>query len=148
MPPFSKWIACSSLAVLVALYVVGAAGHSHGSLRHEVQTLPLWFPIVWGFQRRDLAKWSALPCFIVWLAIMIGIWLFLLGWSRVLKGQYNPVEIAMTVIIGAACLCGIGASFRWRTAVRPAAAYGMAALFAVLQVLALRFSLIRYIATR
>jgi hypothetical protein len=54
----------------------------------------------------------------------------------------------MTVIIGAACLCGIGASFRWRTAVRPAAAYGMAALFAVLQVLALRFSLIRYIATR
>jgi hypothetical protein len=54
----------------------------------------------------------------------------------------------MTLIVGAACLCGIGASLRWRTAVRPAAAYAVAALFAVLQVLALRLSLIRYIATR
>src|ERR1035441_4124991 len=69
MPVFSKWIACSSLAVLVALYVVGAV--SHGSLRHEVQTLPLWFPIVWGFRHRELAQWSALPCFIVWLASTI-----------------------------------------------------------------------------
>ena len=42
-----KTIGGCSLAVLVALYVVGAV--SHGSLRHEVQTLPLWFPIVLGF---------------------------------------------------------------------------------------------------
>ena len=34
-----KSVAFSCLAVLVALYVVGAV--SHGSLRHEVQTLPL-----------------------------------------------------------------------------------------------------------
>jgi hypothetical protein len=71
MPTYSQWIAYCSLAVLVALYVVGAV--SHGSLRHEVQTLPLWFPIVWGFRQRELAKWSALPCFVLWLAIMIAI---------------------------------------------------------------------------
>ena len=37
-------VAYCCLAVLIALYVVGAV--SNGSLRHEVQTLPLWFPIV------------------------------------------------------------------------------------------------------
>jgi hypothetical protein len=146
MLAFSKWIAYCSLAVLAALYVVGAV--SHGSLRHVVQTLPLWFPIVWGFRYRELAKWSALPCFIIWLAIMIAIWLFLLGWARILTGHFSSVEIAMTLIVGAGCICGIGACFRWRTAVRSATAFGVAALFAALQVLALRLNLIPYIATR
>jgi hypothetical protein len=54
----------------------------------------------------------------------------------------------MTVVVGSACLCGIGAGFRWRTAVRPAVGYGAVALFAALQVLAFRLSLIPYIATR
>jgi hypothetical protein len=48
----------------------------------------------------------------------------------------------MTLIVGAGCLCGIGASFRWKTAVRPAAACGLLALFTALQVLALRISLL------
>src|SRR5437763_3126372 len=135
-----KWIAYCSLAILVALYVVGAV--SNGSLRHEVQTLPLWFPIVLGFRQRDLAKWSALPCFIFWLVIMILIWLFLLGWARTVTGHFSPVEIAMTLVIGAASLVGIAVSLRWRTAVRPAVALGVAALFAVLQLSAYRLSLI------
>jgi hypothetical protein len=145
MPNPWKWIAYCSLAVLIALYVVGAV--SNGSLRHEVQTLPLWFPIVLGFRQRELAKWAALPCFIFWLAIMILIWLFLLGWARIVTGHYSPVEIAMTLIIGVACLAGIFVSLRWRTAVRPAAAWSVLALLAALQVLAFRISLIPYIAT-
>ena len=148
MPAYSKWVACSSLAVLIALYVVGGASQVHGSLRHDVQTLPLWFPIVWGFRNRALAKWSALPCFAIWLVIMLHIWLYLLGWAQLLKGQYNPVEIAMTLIVGVACLYGIGSALRWKTAVRPADAAGVVALFAVLQMLALRLSLIAYIRGR
>jgi len=54
----------------------------------------------------------------------------------------------MTLVVGAGCLCGIGACFRWKTTVRPAAAYGVAALFAALQVLALRLSLLPYIRVR
>jgi hypothetical protein len=142
----AKWIAGCSLSVLVALYVVGAV--SNGSLRHEVQTLPLWFPIVLGFRRQELAKWSALPCLIFWLFIMVFIWLFLLGWARIVSGHFSPIEIAMTVIIGTACLVGIGVSLRWRTTVRPPAAIGVAILFAALQLLAFRVSLIPYIATR
>src|SRR5258707_1667842 len=101
IPNASNWIASCCLAVLVALYVVGAV--SNGSLRHEVQTLPLWVPIVLGFRQRELAKWSALPCLIFWLVIMILIWLFLLGWARIVTGHYSPIEIAMTLVIGVAC---------------------------------------------
>jgi hypothetical protein len=146
MPAASKWIGYCSLAVLVALYVVGAV--SNGSLRHEIQSLPLWFPIVAGFRQRELAKWSALACLIFWLAVMISIWLFLLGWARIVTGHFSFVEIAMTVIIGVACLSGIGVALRWRTAVRPLTGLGIAILFGALQLLAFRLSLIRYIATR
>jgi prepilin signal peptidase PulO-like enzyme (type II secretory pathway) len=113
-----------------------------------VQTLALWAPIVLGFRRRELPKWAALPCLIFWLAILVFIWLFLLGWARIVTGHYSPVEIAMTLAIGAACITGIVGSLRWRTAVNWLAALGTAVLFAVLQLLAFRISLIPCIATR
>jgi len=146
MPNHGKYAAFCCLTVLVALYVVGAV--SHGSLRHEVQTLPLWFPIVLGFRQRDLAKWCALPCLIFWLAIMALIWSFLLGWSHIVSGHFSPVEIAMTLVIGVACAFGIGTIFRWRTAVRPLAAAGVVALFVALQLIAFRVSLLPGIADR
>jgi hypothetical protein len=144
----SKVVAFSSLAILVALYVVGAVSVPPGSLRHEVQTLPLWFPIVAGFQRKELAKWAALPCLIVWLTIMCFIWLFLLGWARIVSGRFFPTEIAMTLVIGAASILGLVVSLRWRTTVRPAVAAAVFVLFGVLQLLALRVSLFPYIASR
>jgi uncharacterized membrane protein YoaK (UPF0700 family) len=146
MPNASKWIAYCSVAVLVALYVVGAV--SNGSLRHAVQTLPLWFPIALGYRQRELAKWSALPCLTFWLAIMVLIWLFLLGWSRIVSRHFSPIEIAMTLVVGVASVTGIVVSLRWRTAVPSFAALGAAVLFGVLQLLAFRISLIPYIATR
>lgn len=142
----SKGIAYSCLAVLVALYVVGAV--SNGSLRHEVQTLPLWFPIVLGFRQRELAKWSALPCLIFWLAIMVLTWLFLLGWAHILTGHFTPTEVIMTLLIGFVCPFGITQCFRWKTSVPPLLAFGIFVLFGVLQLLAVRVSLIPYIATR
>jgi uncharacterized membrane protein YoaK (UPF0700 family) len=145
-PNSSTGTAYCTLAILVALYVVGAV--SNGSLRHEVQTLPLWFPIVLGFRQRELAKWCAFPCFIFWLTMMTFIWLFLLGWARILTGHFSPIEIAMTLVIGLACLTGILLCLRWRTAVRAVTAWGVAVIFAAIQVLAFRVSLIPYIATR
>lgn len=146
MSSAAKVIASCCLAVLVALYIVGAV--SHGSLRHEVQTLPLWFPIVLGFRRREVAKWSALPCLIFWLAIMVFIWLFLLGWARVVTGHFSATEIAMTLIIGVACIIGLTFSFRWRTTLSWLGASATAVAFAILQLAAFRISLIPYIATR
>jgi uncharacterized membrane protein YoaK (UPF0700 family) len=140
-----KWIAYCALAVLVALYIVGAV--SSGSLRHEVQTLPLWFPIVLGFRQSQNAKWSALPCFLFWLAVMVAIWLFLLGWARIVTGHFSPVEIAMTLIIGVASVCGLLVCFRWKTEVSPAVAFGMTVLFVAFQLIAFRVSVLPYVAT-
>jgi hypothetical protein len=137
-----KGIGGCCLAVLIALYVVGAV--SHGSLRHEVQTLPLWFPIVLGFNRREMARWCALPCLVFWLGIMVLIWLSLLGWVHLVSGHFSPVEIAMTLVVGAASAIGIWLCVgraRWSV-------YGAAliVLFGILQILALRISLLPAIA--
>jgi hypothetical protein len=144
----SRVVASSSLAVLLALYAVGAVSIPPGSLRHEVQTLPLWFPIVAGFQRKELTKWAALPCLIFWLTIMCCIWLFLLGWARIVTGHFFPAEVAMTLVIGAASIVGLVASLRWRTGVRPVVAAATFVLFGTLQFLAFRVSLFPYIANR
>jgi hypothetical protein len=144
----AKTVGCCALAILIALYVVGAVSVPPGSLRHEVQTLPLWIPIVAGFQRKGFAKWAALPCFIFWLAIMIAIWLFLLGWARIVTGHFFPTEVAMTLVVGCASAVGIVACLRWPTAIRPASALGVLLIVAVLQFLAFRWSLTPYIASR
>jgi hypothetical protein len=133
---------------LIALYVVGAVSVPPGSLRHEVQTLPLWFPIVLGFQERAIAKWMALPLLVFWLAIAVVIWLFLLGWARLISGHFFPTEIAMTIVIGIASLTGLVACFRWRTPIRPLTAVSLFALFLLLQFAAMQVSFIPYIARR
>src|ERR1700733_14071052 len=98
---YSKWIASCCLTALVALYVVGAVSHS--SLRHEVQTLPLWAPTVFGFRGQQMAKWSGLGCLTVWLLLMLIIWPFLAGWTHLLSGHFSPVEIGLAIVISTAC---------------------------------------------
>lgn len=84
---------------------------------------------------------------IFWLVIVVLIWLFLLGRARVVTGHFSTTEIAMTLIIGIACLIGLIKSFRWQTTVRWPLASGVTVLFAILQLAAFRISLIPYIAT-
>jgi hypothetical protein len=145
---YAKTVAAGSLAVLIALYVVGAISVPPGSLRHEVQTLPLWFPIVTGFQRKDVAKWAALPCLLFWLTVMVFIWLFLLGWARIVRGHFPPAEVAMTIVVGLGSALGLLAAARWRTRTRPATALAVVLLFGGLQLLAFRLSVIPHIASR
>jgi hypothetical protein len=144
MKDHAKSVAFATIAILLALYVVGA--FSHGVLRHIVQTLPLWIPIILGFRGRELAKWAALPCMAIWLIMMSFIWMFLLGWARILTGHFTPFEVGMTLVVGVASLFGIGASLLWRTSVRPLAAWYTAIVCGVFQLLAIRISFIPFIA--
>ncbi|MGA3048424.1 MAG: hypothetical protein ABSD67_17460 [Terracidiphilus sp.] len=137
-----KWVGACCLAVLVALYVVGAV--SHGSLRHEVQTLPLWVGIVAGFNRREFARWCALPCQLFWLVVMVMIWLFLLGWAHLISGHFSPVEIAMTIVVGVASAIGFALSV-WR-ARWSLLGCELVVVFGVLQLLAFRISMLPAIA--
>src|SRR5262249_25903738 len=88
-----RFLVVCSFATIAALLVVGAV--SHGVIRHIVQTSPLWIVIGFGLRKSALTKWAALPCFIFWLLLMTAIWLFLLGWARIVSGTFSPTEIAM-----------------------------------------------------
>jgi len=132
--------------MIAALLVVGAV--SHGVVRHIVQTSPLWIAIVLGVRRSPWSKWAALPCFAFWLVLMMAIWLYLLGWARLVTGHFSPTEIAMTMIVAIASLTGIVAGFVTRSGVLGLRAAAVVLTVAVLQVTALRLSLLPAIAHR
>ncbi len=146
VPKESKLIACCCLAILLALYVVGAM--NHGVLRQIVQTLPLWVPIVLGFRGSEFAKWSALPCLTIWLATMVVIWLWGAAWVYVVLGQFSLADLALTLIVGAASAGGFFVALRWHTGVRPFSAGAVALSFGALQFLTLWESLSPSIARR
>ena len=134
------------VTMIAALLVVGAV--SHGVVRHIVQTSPLWIAIVLGVRRSPWSKWAALPCFAFWLVLMMAIWLYLLGWARLVTGHFSPTEIAMTMIVAIASLTGIVAGFVTRSGVLGLRAAAVVLTVAVLQVTALRLSLLPAIAHR
>jgi hypothetical protein len=131
---------------MVALIAVGLV--SHGIIRHVVQTAPLWIAIALGIRRSEFAKWAAVPCLVLWFLLMAAIWLFLLGWARLISGTFTPVETALTIVVGAASLLGCVSALRTRTQTRPAAAVAVMLALAVLQIVALRVSFLPAVAHR
>jgi hypothetical protein len=125
-------IALCALAIILAL-VAGVGGATGLVWRHVIQTLPFWVAIGLGFRRSSFTGWIALPCFIFWLAIMILIWLYLLGIARILTGHFKPIEIVMTMIVGIASLVGIVSFLRFKSRVRPWLAIVFFLLFAAVQ---------------
>jgi hypothetical protein len=101
----NRMIPACCVAVIAALYVVGFV--SQTELRHVVQTLPLWVGAILGYLGVRMARWVALPLFLIWLILMSLIWMYLLGWANVIHGHFSPVEIAMTLIVGISSLAGI-----------------------------------------
>jgi hypothetical protein len=134
------------VAILAALLVVGAV--SHGVIRHIVQTSPLWVAIFLGARCSPASKWAALPCLVFWLVLMSAIWLYLLGWARIVTGNFSPTEIAMTLIVGMTSLAGIVAGFTMISGVLGLRAAIIVVLVGALQVAALRVSLLPAIAHR
>src|SRR6266404_6903005 len=131
-----RWIAVSCGVIIAALYVV--AWVSKTELRHLVQTLPLWLGILLALGRVRAARWAVMPIFLFWLTAMMFIWLFLLGWSRVLSGHFSPVEIAMTFIIGTSALIGLLFSMKGKRQVTPLGASCVFLLSAAFQFAAFR----------
>jgi hypothetical protein len=141
-PPAIAWCC---LAIILAL-VVGVGAPDHLVLRHVVQTLPLWAAVVLGFRRSSATGWLALPFFLFWLVLMTFIWLFVLGIARIVT--FSPLEIAMTILVGAASIVGVVMFARIRSRLP---VWGMAALFVVaaaVQWVCFRMSLLPAIAHR
>jgi hypothetical protein len=72
------------------------------------------------------------------------IWLFLLGWAHVISGTFSPVEIAMTLIVGAAS--GLGCVLCLRRARWSWLGAALIVLFGVFQVSVFRISMLPAIA--
>jgi cation transport ATPase len=126
--------------MIIALWIVGIA--SGEILRHLIQTLPIWIGVILGFRNSEWTKSAALPFFIFWFAIMTLIWLFLLGWSRIVRGHYSPTEVAMTIVIGAAAFAGIIFCVRMKTQIKFIQAAGIFVLTALAQYGAMYVSLL------
>lgn len=139
-------IAICCLAIIAAL-VLGVGLATSLVLRHVVQTAPLWIGVILGFRHSRAASWAALPLFLVWLVLMALIWLYLLGLSNLLSGHFAPVEIAMTIIVGAGAIVGIG-FIRFKSSLSPIKAGGIFVLMLVIQLACLRMSFLPAIAHR
>jgi hypothetical protein len=132
--------------VVVSLLLVGVV--SGTVLRHIVQVLPAAIVLTVAVRGRSWAGDAALPVFLFWLAIMMLIWLFLMGVSRVVTGVFTPAEVVLTVTIGASSIAGLAASARRRTGAGVPTRMLTVVLFAALQVAAMWASLQPSIATR
>jgi len=96
----------------------------------------------------DAGAYAALPIFVFWTLIVVLIWLFLLGVSRIANGHYTIAEIISTFVMAASCVFGavravqIGrpSPIGWRIA--------MFIGFAALQLLAMWISFTPSIANR
>jgi hypothetical protein len=135
------------LAIVFAL-VLGVGLASHLVLRHIVQTLPLLVCTVLGFCRSRLTLLLAFPSFLFWLGLMVIIWSYLLGISHFVSGSFSNVEIAMTIVVGAAAIAGIVICARSRSGLSFPAAAGLFLLMELFQWGCFRLSLLPAIAHR
>jgi hypothetical protein len=136
----------SCFGMMAALLAVGL--ESHGIIRHTVQTSPYWIAIVLGFRGSRWSKWAGLPCFALWLALMVNIWMTLLGLPHLLGGRFTPFEIVMTVIVAVAAVTGIFAAVRIRTQVNAWSATAVMVLVLALELAVIRISFLPSIANR
>jgi hypothetical protein len=134
--------------ILVAALVLGVGIPNHMVLRHVIQTLPLWLAIVLGARRSNVTGWVSLPLFTFWFALMALIWAYLLGLSRLLSGNFTTWEITMTVLVGIACVLGIAAFFRSRSALSIGGRLAVFVLLAGVQFACFRVSFLPAIAHR
>src|SRR5437879_13391584 len=87
-------IALCCFIVILAL-VVGVGLVTNLVVRHIVQTLPLWFGVAFGFRRSQATGWIALPFFLCWLALMVIIWLYLLGVELIMTASVAALELVI-----------------------------------------------------
>ena len=115
-----RWITICCVLLIAALWTVGVVASE--IVRHLVQTAPIWIAVVLGLRRSEFTKSAALAYFIFWLCLMGLIWLYLLGWARVVSGTFSRTEITLTLIIGIVSICGIVNCLRLKQSVGAIAA--------------------------
>jgi hypothetical protein len=104
------FVTAALLVVVASLLAVGVV--SQTVTRHAIQVAPGVVLLVSSTRRRAWAPFAAMAVFAFWLLIMALIWMFLLGLANVVTGNFSPVEVALTIVIGVASLTGLVAAGR------------------------------------
>ena len=131
-------------ALAVAILAVGPA--SHEVVRHVIQAAPLMLFCVVAVRRPATLRWLFGPILLFWLFIAVAIWLFLLHIARIVSGTFSPVEIALTIVMGAASVAGLAAFPTIRRRFHLAGGVGLAVLSLALQVGAFAVSIQPWVA--
>ncbi len=119
------------IGLILSLLLVGIVS---GTLpRHLVQVSPAALVLTAVALRARWTAHAALPIFVFWIAIMILIWLYLLRLATIVTGHFTPVEIALTLVIGACSVRGILAALRASKGTSLASRILMFAVFAAMQ---------------
>jgi len=136
--PSLRIVACCLGALALSLVAVGAV--SGTVVRHLVQMAPVLLAAAVVSSLPALGAAVSLPVFGTWLALMTGIWLYVLGIATLFRGTFTPFELFLTALIGACCLLGGGAALRLDTPASIARRIVAFAAFAALQLGALWLS--------
>lgn len=134
----TKPIVGALVGLIVSLLLVGYV--SGTLIRHLIQITPAVLALVLVIRRVQWAEYAALSVLVFWFLLVIAIWLFLLGIASIVSGTFAPVEIVLTLTIGACSLWGIVGVLRARRAGIVARVTAFL-LFAALQIGALWVSL-------
>ncbi len=130
----------------MALLIVGVVSGTF--LRHVVQILPIIAAAGVLARRPDWGAYAAVPIFIFWMAIVVLIWLFLLGLSRIANGHYTAIEIVLTLIMAGFSIAGLVTSLRLGQSQRAVIRMLAFTVFGLLQIIAMRISFLEPIANR
>jgi len=116
----------SLVVIAISLLIIGIV--SGTILRHAVQIVPVIAAAVLVYRRSTLAAPVAVGVSAFWLAIMVLIWLYLMGVSRIASGTYSATEIGLTMVIGLATLYGSAAAIGQRQRLSRGRWLGLAAI--------------------
>ena len=134
------------IGLAIALLLVGVVSGTF--LRHIVQILPIVVVASVLTRRPVWGAYAACPIFLFWIVIVVLIWLFLLGLSRVASGHYPAIEVVSTFFMAGFSIAGVVRCIPLGRPLRPIGRALAVILFAVTQVGAMWVSLLKPIANR
>jgi len=134
------------VGLALALLLVGVV--SGTVLRHIVQSVPIMVGLALLSSRPQWGAYAAIPIFLCWTLVVVLIWLFLLGLSKIANGHYTPIEIASTFVMIGCSIVGIVKSVRLGRSLAGWARILAFLVFAGLQFVAMWVSFLPSIANR
>lgn len=135
-----RWPSLAGLGgLIVALLLVGV--ESGTLVRHLVQVAPAMLALVVVRLHSPFGRAATLPIVSFWLTLMLTIWCYVLGYTRIIGGRFTTVEIALTVAVALACLIGLTGGARPAANLSRPRRAATAVLFGALQLAALWVSM-------